>query len=441
MTAPASTAPHSPPARIVLDPGTVDCTNLGDVAMLQVAIARLAALWPSATIHVFTGDAAALARHCPGVCPVSEGARGEWFADRFFLGRVHRFLPQGASRRLVATKAAVRRRHPALMDSAMRLRTKLHRTGREEMRAFLDVMDRADLIALAGQHALADPFRARARMILEMLEGAVWRGIPTAMFSQAVGPLTDREVRARAREVLPRVGLITVREARTSVPLLEELGVSRSRMLMTGDDAIALAFPAGATASREALGVNLRITPVAGADPSTIDRVRRPLLAFARARDVPLVPLPAAHHAVAADARVLRELLAEYDETSDGGLTIDTTGALIAAVGRCRIVVSGAYHVAVFALAQGIPVVALARSEYYRSKYVGLEDLFGAGCDTVRLDDREFETHLREAMERAWTHADALRPRLLEAAERQVRASEAAYARFATMVNAGGSSR
>ena len=45
---------------------------------------------------------------------------------------------------------------------------------------------------------------------------------------------------------------------------------------------------------------------------------------------------------------------------------------VIERVGECRVVVTGSYHGAVFALAQGIPVVALVKSPYYVNKMAGL---------------------------------------------------------------------
>ena len=48
--------------------------------------------------------------------------------------------------------------------------------------------------------------------------------------------------------------------------------------------------------------------------------------------------------------------------------------AIIKRIGRCRVVVTGSYHVAVFALSQGIPAICLANSEYYEIKFRGLAD-------------------------------------------------------------------
>ena len=80
---------------------------------------------------------------------------------------------------------------------------------------------------------------------------------------------------------------------------------------------------------------------------------------------------------------------------------------LIKQTARCRIVVTGAYHAAVFALAQGIPVVCLSNSPYYLAKFQGLEDLFGLGCATVRLSEPDLPARLAAAIERTWNSAEA----------------------------------
>lgn len=413
---------------VLVEPGTFDLLNLGDVAMLQVAVERLRAIAPSAELRVFTRDPEALREHCPDALPLSAEARRQWFAERFFLGRVHDLIPDAASRRLVHAKHDMRRRYPRLMNSAMRLRARIRNPGWQNMRAFLDLMSSAGMVVIAGQHTIADAFQSRSHMLLATLEAALQRGIPTAMLGQGIGPLTDRELIARARAVLPAVDLIAVREPHLGPPVLRALGVSDARVVLTGDDAVAPAFAASAHATRESLGVSLRVTPVAGVETAVIERMRSPLRDFAAAHGVSTIPLPSAYHGIAADELTLRQLLGDQVDAAVGDWDVRTVPALIDNVGRCRIVVAGAYHVAVFALSQGIPVVAVAQSNYYRSKYDGLETLFGSGCETVTLNDPELEVHLRDAMERAWERADELRPRLLEAAGRQVRWGEAAFA-------------
>ena len=118
-----------------------------------------------------------------------------------------------------------------------------------------------------------------------------------------------------------------------------------------------------------------------------------------------------------------------FDDHSDGGITLDTPLKVIQQVGRCRIVVTGAYHAAVFAMSQGIPVVGLSASEDYTAKFLGLEDQFGLGCETVPLDEPEASERLAAALERTWPLAEQVRFPMQEAARRQIALSLSAYER------------
>ena len=90
--------------------------------------------------------------------------------------------------------------------------------------------------------------------------------------------------------------------------------------------------------------------------------------------------------------------------------------------------VTGSYHGAVFAMAQGIPVVALANSPYYLHKMTGLADQFGVGCEVVQLDQPKVATRLRTAINLTWSDADRVGPPLLRAAAAQIQRSRSAYA-------------
>ena len=68
------------PPHVVIDPGSHAVLNLGDVAMLQVAVDRLAGLWPDARIDVLTTDPEALRRHVPRAQPLP--AQGRYDATR-----------------------------------------------------------------------------------------------------------------------------------------------------------------------------------------------------------------------------------------------------------------------------------------------------------------------------------------------------------------------
>lgn len=103
-------------------------------------------------------------------------------------------------------------------------------------------------------------------------------------------------------------------------------------------------------------------------------------------------------------------------------------------VGLCRTVVTGSYRAAVFALSQGIPIVALAKSEYYGCKFRGLLHQFRHGCNIISLDAHGLEASLLDGIESAWRSAKRTRPKLLEAATRQIALCRAAYARVRDLI-------
>jgi colanic acid/amylovoran biosynthesis protein len=97
-------------------------------------------------------------------------------------------------------------------------------------------------------------------------------------------------------------------------------------------------------------------------------------------------------------------------------------------------VITGTYHGAIFALAQGIPVIGLANSDEYFYKLSGLTDEFGQGCQVIHLDDREFAQLLSHKIDQLWGLADKLRPELLTAAARQIKWGYIAYQRINDIV-------
>ncbi len=428
------------PMRIIVDTalnsGEAEYQNMGDVAMLQVAVTRLKRLWPEARVEVLTDSAAGLAEYCPDAVPLPRDGRTLWCQDReslnsFFFTRAYTQLPGWLSSRLNDLVRYLEVHRPGLLKFLIRMRPVLGNAKRykENLIAFLDAMENADLLVIAGAGGFADSCRRWNFTILNTLEAAVRHNIPIVMFGQGMGPLTDTEVLSRARNLFPAASLITLRGGRGGAELLASLGVEGSRVLTTGDEAVELAYGARSKEIGRGVGINLRVAFYADVEGDFVERLRPVVQEFAGRHRAPLIPLPIAFHPWAADHQTIRRLMEGMDDQSDGGLSLDTPLKIIEQAGRCRIVVTGAYHTAVFALAQGIPVVCLANSPYYTAKFLGLEDQFGTGCETIVLDDPDAMEKLTTAMERAWLSAGTVRLPLQKAALRQIESSWSAYER------------
>ena len=419
--------------RILVDSCSYNCQNVGDLAMLTVAVSRLRDLFPSASIRVITNAPHLVVRHCGAVETVPVEGRRQLLSEHL-LGRANRWIPGSAWRRV---EDSLRFKTPALFNASaelkQRMRVRLRQgsggQGVSDLTEFVDAVRTADLVVVNGAGIMTDAFRDHALGILATIDLAVRRGIPVAMFGQGLGPIDAPDLRRRAAEVLPHASLIGVRESKASVPLLESLGVDPSRIVVTGDDAIELAMgshPSTAAPNRPAIGINVRIAPYAGVASAMLTDVRTVLAGVARARGARLIGIPIAHHGGGMDLDTLRELL----DADDGAAQLDSPRAVIDRIGECRVVVTGSYHGAVFALARGIPAVALVKSPYYAAKMAGVADQFGLGCEVVRLDIGDVKTTLRDAIDRAWDSADQVKGPLLEAAAHQVRQGRMAYARL-----------
>jgi polysaccharide pyruvyl transferase WcaK-like protein len=420
-----------------LNAGTAEYKNLGDVAMLQVAVARLSTLWPDARIEVLTDSPADLAAFCPGADALPRSGSECWVGDRLLLGQYHRFLPTAVSFRLSELKRLLRRYCPTLLGAMIHLRFGLRDSGgrRVQFCLFQESFKRANLLVICGSGGFADSCREWNLSTLALIDAAIQRHIPVVMFGQGMGPLSDSLVLSRAREILPAVDLITLRGSQGGLSLLESIGVTPARVTTTGDEAIELAYAQRTRIPGYAVGVNLRVATYSQISSITTPEVAAVLQAFARRHRTTLLPIPIAFHQSAQDHEVIRQILSGFDDSSDGGESLTTPEMVVRQAGRCRIVVTGAYHAAVFALAQGIPAVCLSNSAYYFAKFQGLEELFGFGCATVMLTEPDWSLKLSEKIEMLWNSADRVRSALLKSAGRQIEDGRSAYRRVKKLID------
>ena len=408
------------PMRILVDNGTYALENMGDVIMLQACVARLRGMWPAARVGVFTRRPERLHKFCPDAEPVNALGRDLFVSRGSVLGKLQRVAP--------GVEDLLRRSAPAFSATVARARLRRRQMDDGDVRGFVERLRATDLVVTSGGGYITDAFPWLAERVLRTLALAQDLGKRTAMLGQGLGPIDDPKLRALAARALGRLDLLTLREGDANLPLLQSLGVPTDRAVVTGDDAIEAAYPKSEQPLGHAIGANLRLTRYAGSSNGTLDAMRGVLAAAsARHGDAPLVPVPISYNDDAEDVRVLRQLLGR-DVPADE--SVQCPAKTVAAAASCRVVVSGSYHAAVFALSNGVPAVAVAASPYYVAKFSGLRTQFDGGCAVVRTDRPGWPDELSAEIDRAWSRAEQLRPALLAAATRQLESARAAYRRM-----------
>jgi colanic acid/amylovoran biosynthesis protein len=423
--------------RLLVESGAYDVRNLGDVAMLKVCVRRLRTLWPEARIDVVTADPARLAAAVPDATPLPRHPLG-WWPDKpvFHVASLPRCL-RGPTH---ATDRVLRRLAPVLAWRATRLRDRLAGACRRHaagIASFEGALEAADAVVACGGGYLADDFAGHAVHVLGVLARARALGKPAAMFGQGLGPALHPVLRHRLRAGLRGLAVLALREGVRGPALIQELGVRVPETMVTGDDALELACGGEPVSTPEAIGFNLRLASFANIEPAHARLVRDGVVQAARALGLPILPLPISCFDTVNDSRAARELLGDtglLEAGWEGQLTVEE---VIRNAGRCGVVVTASYHSAVFALAQGAPVIGLTRSAYYADKFNGLAALFPSGVEVLALDELGSANDLASATVRLWGKREALRPALVAAAIQQRDTGRRAYARFEELVQSG----
>ncbi len=399
--------------RILIEHGSSQMNNLGDVAMLQVTVERLRALWPDARLAVITRSEASLARHIPSVAPVVVNYPSSWTR-----------LAKFSRSRLGAIPRALRLRWEARLSRVLPAGYKLNLVG---------AVEAADLVVHAGSGVFADPFLPAALRRVDLMRLAVLHGKPTAMFSQGIGPLQNPLLRDAVRLTLAKVGFVSVRDPGSAALLVDLLEREESHIPVTGDDALELAYRSRGNALATDLGLNLRFEPYSGFSEGDLPLLESllmsvlPALSGTESKVVPLSIHPNDANATSAwmKAAGLTPAARHHEGTVPG---------LLEAMSPCRLVITGSYHGAVLALGQGIPAICLFKSAYYQRKFSGLAELFPGGCELIDLRSKHDAQSVGKVAGCLLKEGEGLRPRLWEQTRQQILASNEAYAQFGDLV-------
>lgn len=430
--------------RILLDQSAHDMRNKGNNALLEVAAARFMKYWPDATFDIVTLAPHITRLYYPWSRPVSPDTLSpfEGKMDRVFqwmpdvvLWPIFELREAWLHRQMAADKGSWRGGDPDGPENASPPPgvepaknadpTIIRRDSDHE--AFRAAMSSYGLVVASGGGYFCDSDKPRLLRVFDRLEAAVENNVPAVMVGQGIGPLNDQQLQERAAQVLPRLELVCVRERRVALPIMKKLGMPDEKIRMTGDDAIELAYEARSEQPGRGIGLSVRISSYTQISERHIKDFRSILYAFAARHKARLVAVPISSAPHESDIAHIRVLMEGYPLQSTGWRKLDTPLDSIRMAGQCRIMLAGTYHGAIFSLAQGIPVIGLAKSDEYFYKLSGLTDEFGQGCQILHMDDPDLTEKLSGAMEELWNSADELRPDLLRASVRQIESGHAAY--------------
>lgn len=295
------------------------------------------------------------------------------------------------------------------------------RTGAAALRAITG----ADLFISGGGSLIQDATSARSALYyLGVLEAATLLARRTMVFSQGLGPIRRRWIRAIAGRTLNRVHVVSLRDE-DSQRFAQEIGVRRPTQLVA-DPVFALdpappeeaeRFLAGLPRPR--IGLALRPVPGAWVAEPVIDAVRA-VVKETRGSVVTLAFHPAQ------DLDLAREVAGAVQGRVISGLS---PTEMLAVVGALDVLAGVRLHALICAVAMGIPAVGLS----YDPKVDGLFRRVGAGplLPLAGLNPGQ----LRQALAAAWAGREALQAHLRGAAgtlrEEALRAADLAAALLA----------
>jgi polysaccharide pyruvyl transferase WcaK-like protein len=418
--------------RILLEPGSYTCMNMGDVAMMQVCVSRLTELWPRAHIGIVTQSPERLAVFCPNAMPILESGKEYWFEDKLF-GTELNFLPSALQAALRGSETSLRDHWPITISSLLATKRRLKRKDSKGLSGFVKAVAHSDLVVASGMGMVNDEFRNRALQMLATLEMANRQDIPTAMLCQGIGPVSDPGLLTAMKKVLPKARVISLRESVHGQQVLKAVNYPSDRIILVGDDGLQLAFDNRGSDLGNSIGVNLRVAKYSQIEHSIVSAVRVALESVAAKVETTFIPVPILFRD-ASDLKTAAALVSGYEDRTCGD-TVMTPLDVIQRIGRCRVMVTGSYHGAVFALGQGIPAIAVAKSPYYLGKFQGLREQFGDGCQLIDWSDRVDAEDLVHAIDCAWTSAAHLRLTLLKCTQDQIRNATDAYRRLYASVS------
>jgi polysaccharide pyruvyl transferase WcaK-like protein len=419
--------------RILLESGTSNVRNLGDAAMLAEAYQSLRSEWPNAEIFVTTQRPDQLPRFCPGAIPVEIDGRRSLSVAWTPWRRIEIRIPivAGLTRRFrTMYRNPLNRLWLVFVCGHLRQSPK-------DVYKFLDLLRTVDLLVYAGGGYFNDEFRRFFFELLTVAEVVRHQRKPVVAFGQGIGPLSTPLV---ARPVEAFVRNLTAIGTRENITLrwAQSRLSSQTLCVSTGDDALLdPELPSPGELGSD-LGVNVRLAFYSGIELAELGPLREAVTYFFQAQGLTIIrSIPIKD----TDDRSTQQVLA--------GLPIESCkaerAATLSAIAKCRVVLTGSYHAAVFSYALGVTVVGLAGNRYYQQKFAGVAERFGTMPLIYTLangPEKNDPNILYNLLKRAWEAAPKNRAPLIRARDEQIMTNRSfkrkVFDQIRTMIPEGG---
>lgn len=384
--------------RIILDNGAYTLRNMGDVAMLQTTIKRLRALIPRPELMILTTSPKLLPRYCPGTAALTVSSRD---------------CAYGAQ---VAARSD-------WSETWARLKLQWRQVP-PEAREFQTALEGAEAVLLCGGGFLNDINPHQTRPVLRMLADAARRGKRTALFSQGLGPLDSPELLFLLRRACEAGAHTALREGLCGPGIMARVRAKPGQFSVTGDDAVEPAWECGPAANGKALGFSVRQVAYSEIESSHLKIIAETLQQLVKRLGTRIVPIPISFNSHERDHEAIGRVIGPEMPTEG----MDSPETLLRATAECRVLITGTYHAAVFALSLGIPCVCFYVSRYYRNKMQGLAGQFPGGCEVVDLRLPDAGDKLLKSALSFWERVgSSLCSALRESAENQVQSGRRFY--------------
>lgn len=237
------------------------------------------------------------------------------------------------------------------------------------------------VIAGGGNLNATWPEHVYARVLL--LEAAGSWGIPAVVTGQTLGPALTRRQSDLLGPALASARSVGVRESASATRAIE-LGVAPERVDLSPDDAMVMALDPGLRSvapgqpgdgSIAGRDIVISIGPAADEHPERLAGIAQEVAALQRQSSLHLLAVPhvtSTQGGVAVDEQIALALsgMLPSDVALDTAV-VASTQDVVEATKSAALVIATRYHAVVFALASGVPVVALYDDEYTRTKVDG----------------------------------------------------------------------